>query len=193
MMYLCMAVFQTVSIYLVLSVLYSRKYILTDSRSCIRSEPRYSNNGCTLSLCGYLLDRHWTWTPNISLLDTSCLIEENTSYHGNDLNIGIYKQPDLESCKSFCSSNYPTAKYFGYVSPDFPNKASASACRCKSSNAGRRKYNGVFAGELGCDDGPTTPRPPNTTVPTRKKTATTSTPSGEIHWRFLTLPQIKIL
>ena len=115
----------------------------------------------------------------LSLLDTSCLIEENTSYHGNDMNGGTDKQPDLESCKSFCRSNYPTAKYFGYVSPDFPNKASASACRCKYSNAGRRKHNGVFAGELGCDGGPTTPKAPNTTIPTQTTTATTSAPPSE--------------
>ena len=67
------------------------------------------------------------------------------------MNGGTDKQPDLESCKSFCRANYPSAKYFGYVSPDFPNKEAASACRCKYSNAGRRAYNGVFAGELGCN------------------------------------------
>ena len=49
----------------------------------------------------------------------SCLVEENISNFGFDINNGNTdpKQNDAASCRSFCEANYPTAKYFDWISP----------------------------------------------------------------------------
>ena len=83
----------------------------------------------------------------------TCLVEPNTNYQGNAMNKGMDdKQPDLESCKSFCRSNYPTAKYFSYASPDYPHPIlnNAKFCSCKHSNGGRKELKGFISGDLTC-------------------------------------------
>ena len=83
-----------------------------------------------------------------------CLIEENTSFYGNDLNDGHPKQNDVESCRSHCRSTYPTAKYFEWVGPSsFWSPSSwwvPNTCWCKDSDSGRKKRDGSTSGEVTC-------------------------------------------
>ena len=74
----------------------------------------------------------------LALVDSvkpNCLTEHNTDYSGNDLNVGTdHKQPDLESCRSYCASNHLTATYFTYKKPSAI--FGARGCWCKTSNSG---------------------------------------------------------
>ena len=82
-----------------------------------------------------------------------CLIEENTAFYGNNLNDGLSDplQDDVESCRSFCKSTYPTAKYFHWVGsssnwqPGYHN-----TCWCKHSDSGRKTRDGSTSGEVAC-------------------------------------------
>ena len=74
---------------------------------------------------------------------TTCLVEHEVKYLGNDINNGKDKAPDWQHCKSLCMDEYPTAQYFAYVHSD--NK-----CWCKTSDAGRHTGSGVISGEVTC-------------------------------------------
>ena len=85
-----------------------------------------------------------TTTTSTTTMTTSvpdCIIENNIDYPGNDINNGD-PQNDAESCRSFCQSNYPTAKYFSL--------GTGNACRCKTSNSGRIVKQGVVSGNVMC-------------------------------------------
>ena len=70
-----------------------------------------------------------------------CLIEENIKYDGNDINNAWSQQANEKSCRSFCETNYPTAKYFTL------NKWN-TWCLCKTSDAGREAITGYHSGEI---------------------------------------------
>ena len=88
------------------------------------------------------------------LANTACVIEEDTMYFGNDLNDGLNdpKQYDAESCRSFCKSDYPSAKYFNWVGPHAPWTPGHNTCWCKYSDSGRRAETGHTSGEVTCED-----------------------------------------
>ena len=87
---------------------------------------------------------------------TTCLIEENFMYPGggNDLNNGQAspRQNDYASCKSYCKSNHPTAKYFEWHSTSSVASSMHKICYCKASNANKytATWGGTFNGEVDC-------------------------------------------
>ena len=91
---------------------------------------------------------------NDDFFGAECLIEENTSFYGNDLNNGHPKQNDVESCRSHCRSKYSTAKYFEWVGPSsFWSPSSwwvPNTCWCKDSDSGRKTREGSTSGEVIC-------------------------------------------
>ena len=82
------------------------------------------------------------------------MVEEDTNYAGNDANNGFPKQSDAMSCKEYCKSNYPSAKYFTWVSPSAPSTKSYfyNTCWCKLSDSGKRHEQGETSGEVNCGD-----------------------------------------
>ena len=88
------------------------------------------------------------------LANTECVIEEDISNHSNDINDGRNdpKQYDAESCKSFCKSTYPTAKYFKWVSPYAAWTPGHNTCWCKYSDSDRRDERGQTSGDVTCGD-----------------------------------------
>ena len=88
------------------------------------------------------------------LVKPECLVEENIDYPGNDINDGTQnRQPDVASCQSFCSSNYPSSPYFDWVSPSASWTGGHEACYCKNTNAPRVKVTGITSGRVSCDGG----------------------------------------
>ena len=85
------------------------------------------------------------------ILDETCIKEDIDYQGGVAINYGPDDtKPDVESCRSFCQSNYPEAQYFVWVGPSvngFPN-----SCWCKGAGAldNRREERGVFSGEVQC-------------------------------------------
>ena len=78
----------------------------------------------------------------------SCITEEDYAYNGND--VGIYRSGAMdndiwtyESCRDYCRSNHPTAKYFTYWMSD-------GRCSCKSSDEGRSTKPGKISGNVHC-------------------------------------------
>ena len=76
---------------------------------------------------------------------TVSFTEDDTTYHGNDVT-GVVngmdnKQPDVESCRSSCSSK--GAKYFSWFS------SAQNTCWCKTSDSGRVYELGAVAGDVG--------------------------------------------
>ena len=112
-----------------------------------------------------------------------CTIEEDTSYAGNDLNDGLEdpKQDDAESCRSFCKSDYPSAKYFTWVGPDVTWQRGRNACWCKDSDSGRMDGRGKTSGAVTCGN-------QGDKIITTTTTATTATShSGEYLWSHETI------
>ena len=88
------------------------------------------------------------------LVKPECLVEDNIDYAGNDINDGtLNRQPDVASCQSFCTSNYPSSPYFVWVSPSASWTGGHDACYCKNTNAGRVKVTGITSGRVSCDGG----------------------------------------
>ena len=95
---------------------------------------------------------------SVLLFCAECLIEENTSFQSDYLNDGYSdpRQNDVESCRSFCRSNYPTAKYFEWVGPSpwwdpFSLwQPEPNTCWCKHSDQGRKTRDGSTSGEVIC-------------------------------------------
>ena len=87
---------------------------------------------------------------SVLLFCAECLIEENTSFQSNYLNDGYSdpRQNDVESCRSFCRSNYPTAKYFEWVGPFV--SMNPETCWCKESSSGKTHLEGSKSGEVAC-------------------------------------------
>ena len=82
------------------------------------------------------------------------MLEEDTNYAGNDVNNGSPRQDDAMSCKEYCKSNYPRAKYFTWVSPSAPwtKFYIYNTCWCKLSDSGKRNQQGETSGEVTCGD-----------------------------------------
>ena len=77
-------------------------------------------------------------------------MEQDIGLPGNNLNDGWNnKQDDAEACRLSCRS-ISGANYFGWPSPKFPNSASHKNCWCKSSDAGRKDFVGIVAGNVNC-------------------------------------------
>ena len=74
----------------------------------------------------------------------TCSIEENTWLPGYDVYNGYNapKQNDAESCRSFCQSNYPTAKFFVWM------EIKGGVCNCTTSDAGRKAETGNHSGRI---------------------------------------------
>ena len=91
-------------------------------------------------------------TGAFAVQPTGCVIEENVAYPGNDLNDGNNdpRQNDVDSCQSYCKTNYPAATHFEWVSPSHSWTAGHKTCWCKHSNAGRVVAQGSTSGELIC-------------------------------------------
>ena len=83
-----------------------------------------------------------TVTTTMTTSVPECMIENNIAYSVNDINNGGDPQNDAQSCRSFCKSNYPTAKYF--------TLGTANNCRCKTSNSGRKVNQGAVSGNVMC-------------------------------------------
>ena len=106
-----------------------------------------------------------TTDTTITTSPPECGVEVDTGYTGNDVNWGPNdKQPDMESCRSFCkSSNYaPRPSFFGWI-------GSSGDCWCKTALDPDNKFqmDEVYSGPIEC---PTTPTPTTTTT-----TSTTTT------------------
>ena len=78
---------------------------------------------------------------NKAHLFSDCLTEQDVNYRGNDLNGGDTVQPDVESCRSSCSSMGAT--YFTY-------RVTVNRCFCKNSNVGRTSTSGFISGDTSC-------------------------------------------
>ena len=84
-----------------------------------------------------------------------CLVEENVSYLGNNVNDGISdpRQPDAGSCQLFCMSNYVDAKYFSWCEPSAEPEQYRNTCWCKHSDSGRTDRDETLktSGQVMCD------------------------------------------
>ena len=87
---------------------------------------------------------------------TSCTVQLETNYGGNDLNDG-YTDPKmlyLGSCQSFCESKYPSSTHYTLVTPRIVSwsgdPAAYNTCWCKSANGGAGSTTGMIAGETYC-------------------------------------------
>ena len=80
-----------------------------------------------------------------------CPYYENYGYNpgtGSVLNNGTAdRQPDMESCRSFCHDHYPEAKYFAWRS-----NSSGAACRCRKElmRDQMKETQGVYVGVITC-------------------------------------------
>ena len=82
--------------------------------------------------------------------------EENTDYWVNyaDANDGwADRLPDLNSCKSHCKNNYPSAPYFTWLSPAYSMAEGHNACYCKFGIGTRKVVAGLTSGEVECTAG----------------------------------------
>ena len=82
-----------------------------------------------------------------------CQPEENMDYMGSDLNNGRKDlQPNVESCISFCRTNYPKAIYFTWVDVVHARKEFHNSCWCKNVNAinHRTEAQGITSGAINC-------------------------------------------
>ena len=99
-----------------------------------------------------------TCTQHFSYLlaQTSCTVQLETNYGGNDLNDGYTDQEMLYvgSCQSFCESKYPSSTHYTLVTPRIgswsSNTAAYNTCWCKSANGGAGHTSGMIAGETYC-------------------------------------------
>ena len=80
---------------------------------------------------------------------SGCPFYENYGYGGgtgNSLNKGSEdKQPDMESCRTFCKDNYAEAKYFTW-------RSNILACRCREELMLDQmiEKHGVYVGVITC-------------------------------------------
>ena len=86
-------------------------------------------------------------TSATSTTADACPIEVDMAYpDATNVNNGHNdpRQIDAESCRSFCESNYPTAKFFVWASlPSYNGQ-----CFCKASDAGKDIRLGMHSGEI---------------------------------------------
>ena len=91
----------------------------------------------------------------LSLTDlaSTCQIEEGVAYNGYDLNNGLLSPThrDGESCRHYCSNNFPSARYFTYITTSANTLSNyKQTCWCKLSNATRELFGGKVSGEIDC-------------------------------------------
>ena len=93
-----------------------------------------------------------TSTTSVSPVTTTsnCLVEENSSYDGTDINNGLNDptQNDANSCRTYCDSTYPNALYFNWIPLSDVWTAARETCWCKSSKTGIVSKPGRYAGEV---------------------------------------------
>ena len=93
------------------------------------------------------------WSAWSSWSECVSCINEDVTYKRYDVNDGFQgKQPDVESCLSFCRTNHPSATYFSWHSPQGEWEDGRGACYCMTSNSDPRKPQvwGWFSGEVSC-------------------------------------------
>ena len=116
-----------------------------------------------------------TITTSVSPITTSsnCLVEENSSYDGTDINNGLNDptQNDANSCRTYCDSTYPNALYFNWIPLSDVWTAARETCWCKSSKTGKVSKPGRFAGEI-CRSSSTTTTSTTTSIGTSSTSAT---------------------
>ena len=80
----------------------------------------------------------------------ACLIEENMTIPGHDINDGPQdpRQNDAEGCRSFCKANYPSTMYFTWIGLSYEHQTMHKICWCKTSNGGKKADPGVYSGEV---------------------------------------------
>ena len=115
-------------------------------------------------------------TATTTTTTLNCVTEEDTGYDGGDLSDGTTnpRQNDVESCRSFCKSDYPSATHFTWIGPNAAWTPGHNTCWCKTSNFVRKPGRrwGETSGEVSCGD-----QGDETTIAT-----TTSSPSGGEHF-----------
>ena len=92
------------------------------------------------------------WSAWSSWSECVSCINENVAYNGYGVNNGLQdKQPDVESCQSFCKTDHPSAPYFSWCSPGCDWKEGRRSCWCQTSNADPRGLFGSLCGEVSCE------------------------------------------
>ena len=84
---------------------------------------------------------------------STCTVEFDTNYDGAKANdvYGSPKQPDWQSCQSFCKSNYPSALFFKHNLPtNDPSSQFYQTCACKTTKTGSTASAGKVSGEVNC-------------------------------------------
>ena len=90
---------------------------------------------------------------------SECTVDFNTGYVGDNANVASDdpKQPDWESCRSFCEANYPSARYFkfnnytGYAGhADYTQNPYWRTCACKTSKTSTAALSGTVSGDMHC-------------------------------------------
>ena len=116
-----------------------------------------------------------TTTPSV------CGIETDIGYEGNHVNLGYdHKQPDAESCRSFCESSTfePQPSFFSWVGTSSHNNPNSQRnCWCKTALDPAKQYHkiGIFSGPIKCTTTTTTITTTTTTVTTSVTTTSTTT------------------
>ena len=93
---------------------------------------------------GLILFLYIAATPATST--STCTVEFDTNYDGAKAN-NVYlspRQPDWQSCRSFCKSNYPSAMYFKH--------SSTLNCACLTTKTRSSAGAGKTSGEVNCDN-----------------------------------------
>ena len=87
-----------------------------------------------------------------TLLGPTCLIQHGTASMGYDLNDASVdpKQPDWQSCQSFCLATYPNSTHFVYFTTNDSFTSGHEWCKCKSALGNIIKFPGRIAGEVAC-------------------------------------------
>ena len=112
---------------------------------------------CGSDNCSWNPDPNDNWDdccedPAETTTPAGCIFEQDTKYHGNNLNHGPDdpRQSDAESCRLFCKDSYPTSTHFDWVSPANGWTAGHNTCWCKTSIANTEVLQGTIAGEVNC-------------------------------------------
>ena len=67
------------------------------------------------------------------------------------INSGGNKEPDWESCQTFCRSTYPSANFFTFTTTNYATDASEhNDCLCVTDYGDRKEKVGAISGALNC-------------------------------------------